>query len=195
MDTSGLFPSTSFSNYDHFSSISTSIRANQHTETLQAQYAVLQQQKEDLSVKLSEAEDRESKHRAALINLQCVLEQFQKGEPQQFLMSKSKMKESFKLHLERSNWPTSTPTMLTNAPFSPSRANNIDKDRDIQAITQRIRNELTDELGKRQHLHTEVDTLKSQLDESKAGLLAAARISDQLEIAQVTASTIKEECK
>lgn len=56
-----------------------SIRANQHTETLQAQYAVLQQQKEDLSVKLSEAEDRESKNRAALINLQCVLEQFQKG--------------------------------------------------------------------------------------------------------------------
>lgn len=57
-----------------------SIRANQHTETLQAQYAVLQQQKEDLSAKLSEAEDRESKNRAALTNLQCVLEQFQKGK-------------------------------------------------------------------------------------------------------------------
>lgn len=56
-----------------------SIRANQHTETLQAQYGVLQQQKDDLSAKLSEAEDRESKNRAALINLQCVLEQFQKG--------------------------------------------------------------------------------------------------------------------
>lgn len=58
---------------------SASIRANQHTETLQAQYAVLQIQKEELSAKLSEAEDRESKNRAALINLQCVLEQFQKG--------------------------------------------------------------------------------------------------------------------
>lgn len=57
-----------------------SIRANQHTETIQAQYAVLQQQKEDLSARLSEAEDRESKHKAALINLQCVLEQFQKGK-------------------------------------------------------------------------------------------------------------------
>lgn len=57
-----------------------SIRANQHTETIQAQYAVLQQQKEDLSARLSEAEDRESKNKAALINLQCVLEQFQKGK-------------------------------------------------------------------------------------------------------------------
>lgn len=73
-------------NFSHFNCLflldlfdAYSIRANQHTETLQAQYAVLQQQKEDLSVKLSEAEDRESKNRAALINLQCVLEQFQKG--------------------------------------------------------------------------------------------------------------------
>lgn len=57
-----------------------SIRANQHTETIQAQYAVLQQQKEELSSRLSEAEDRESKNKAALINLQCVLEQFQKGK-------------------------------------------------------------------------------------------------------------------
>lgn len=40
---------------------------------------MLQQQKDDLSAKLSEAEDRESKNLAALINLQCVLEQFQKG--------------------------------------------------------------------------------------------------------------------
>lgn len=56
-----------------------SIRANQHTETIQAQYAVLQQQKEDLSARLSEADDRESKNKAALTNLQCVLEQFQKG--------------------------------------------------------------------------------------------------------------------
>lgn len=60
-------------------SIRFSIRANQHTETIQAQYAVLQQQKDDLSARLSEAEDRESKNKAALINLQCVLEQFQRG--------------------------------------------------------------------------------------------------------------------
>lgn len=58
---------------------SNSIRANQHTETLQAQYAVLQQQRDELAKKLSAAEDREQKNQAALINLQCALEQFQKG--------------------------------------------------------------------------------------------------------------------
>lgn len=61
-----------------------SIRANQHTETIQAQYAVLQQQKEELSARLSEAEDRDSKNKAALTNLQCVLEQFQKGKIDSF---------------------------------------------------------------------------------------------------------------
>lgn len=62
-------------------------------------------------------------------------------------------------------------------------------------MTNRIRNELNDEISKRQSLLNEIQTLKSQLEESKAGLLAAARISDQLEIAQVTNATIKEECK
>lgn len=62
-------------------------------------------------------------------------------------------------------------------------------------MTNRIRNELNDEVGKRQSLLNEIQSLKTQLDESKAGLLAAARISDQLEIAQVTNATIKEECK
>lgn len=40
---------------------------------------MLKQQKDELSARLSEAEDRESKNMAALTNLQCVLEQFQKG--------------------------------------------------------------------------------------------------------------------
>lgn len=62
-------------------------------------------------------------------------------------------------------------------------------------MTNRIRNELNDEVFKRQSLVNEIQALKSQLEESKAGLLAAARISDQLEISQVTNATIKEECK
>lgn len=62
-----------------------SIRANQHTETIQAQYEVLKQQKDELSARLSEAEDRESKNMAALTNLQCVLEQFQKGSCQKLM--------------------------------------------------------------------------------------------------------------
>lgn len=56
-----------------------SIRANQHAETLQAQYALVIQQRDELLHKLSLAEDRESKNQAALTNLQCALEQFQNG--------------------------------------------------------------------------------------------------------------------
>lgn len=40
-----------------------------------------------------------------------------------------------------------------------------------------------------------MEVLREQLEESKAGLLAAARISDQLEIAQVATATVKEERK
>lgn len=57
-----------------------SIRANQHAETLQAQYSLLVQQRDELLQKLSLAEDRESKNQAALTNLQCALEQFQNGK-------------------------------------------------------------------------------------------------------------------
>lgn len=71
----------------------------------------------------------------------------------------------------------------------------IDKDRDVEAITQRIRNELNDANVRRQGVNNEMEVLREQLEESKAGLLAAARISDQLEIAQVTTATVKEERK
>lgn len=57
-----------------------SIRANQHNETLLAQYQLLTQQRDEYSAKLSAAEDKESRSEAALINLQCALEQFQKSK-------------------------------------------------------------------------------------------------------------------
>jgi hypothetical protein len=57
-----------------------SIRANQHAETIQAQYMLLQQQRDELLGKISAAEDRESKNLASLTNLQCALEQFQMSE-------------------------------------------------------------------------------------------------------------------
>lgn len=57
-----------------------SIRANQHAETLQTSYSLLTQQRDELNRKLGQAEDREQKHKAALINLQCALEQFQKSK-------------------------------------------------------------------------------------------------------------------
>lgn len=57
-----------------------SIRANQQAETLQAQHALLQQQRDELLAKLGQYEDRELKQQAALTNLQCALEQFQNGK-------------------------------------------------------------------------------------------------------------------
>lgn len=59
---------------------SANIRANQQAETLQTQYNLLIQQRDELSAKLSAAEDYDSKNQAALTNLQVALEIFQKGE-------------------------------------------------------------------------------------------------------------------
>lgn len=62
-------------------------------------------------------------------------------------------------------------------------------------MTHRIRGELHDEIVKGNQLRAEIRSLQTQLEESKAGLLAAARISDQLEISQVTNAALKEERK
>lgn len=59
---------------------SANIRANQQAETLQTQYTLLLQQRDDLLAKLSAAEDKDNKNQAALTNLQVALEIFQNGE-------------------------------------------------------------------------------------------------------------------
>ena len=62
-------------------------------------------------------------------------------------------------------------------------------------MTQRIRSELKKEFENRENYLKEINSLKQQLNDAKNGLLAAARISDQLEISQVTSATLKEERK
>ncbi|GLH12312.1 Thyroid receptor-interacting protein 11, partial [Gryllus bimaculatus] len=57
---------------------SANIRANQQVETLQEQARLIAQQRDDVQLKLSAAEDQVGKHSAALRNLQAVLEQFQR---------------------------------------------------------------------------------------------------------------------
>lgn len=59
---------------------SANIRANQQAETLQTQYNLLVQQRDELLAKLSTFEDKENKNQAALTNLQVALEIFQRGE-------------------------------------------------------------------------------------------------------------------
>nr|XP_029723652.1 thyroid receptor-interacting protein 11 isoform X2 [Aedes albopictus] len=125
---------------------SASIRANQHAETLQAQYHLLQQQRDELVAKLNAADDRDHKNQASLTNLQCALEQFQ-----------------------------------------------INRDRDIELATVAIRRELEQAQSREANLKADIRQLQQQLTDAKNGLLAAARISDQLEIAQVTVASLKEE--
>lgn len=59
---------------------SANIRANQQAETLQSQYNLLTQQRDELLAKLSAAEDYDNKNQAALTNLQVALEIFQRGK-------------------------------------------------------------------------------------------------------------------
>ena len=59
---------------------SASIRANQQVESLQQQLALIIQQRDDMQVKLSVAEDKTLAFTASVTNLQLVLEQFQRGE-------------------------------------------------------------------------------------------------------------------
>lgn len=57
-----------------------SIRANQQAETLQTQLNLMSQQRDELLAKMSDTEDKYNRQVAALTNLQCALEQFQRGE-------------------------------------------------------------------------------------------------------------------
>lgn len=125
---------------------SASIRANQHAETLQAQYHLLQQQRDELAAKLSAADDRDHKNLGSLTNLQVALEQFQNN-----------------------------------------------RERDIELASLAIRRELEQAQGREQALKGDIRQLQQQLADAKAGLLAAARISDQLEIAQVTVASLRDE--
>lgn len=70
-----------------------------------------------------------------------------------------------------------------------------DRDRDIELATAAIRKELEQSQSREAQLKGDIRQLQQQLADAKNGLLAAARISDQLEIAQVTVASLKEECK
>ncbi|XP_017050691.1 trichohyalin isoform X2 [Drosophila ficusphila] len=80
---------------------SASIRANQQAETLQAQHALLQQQRDELLAKLGQYEDRELKQQAALTNLQCALEQFQNDKDHDIEMATQRIRREMQIQLDR----------------------------------------------------------------------------------------------
>lgn len=71
----------------------------------------------------------------------------------------------------------------------------LDKERDVESETYRLRKDLNAEERKQVDLSNEIRSLKDQLLESKNGLLAAARITDQLESCQVANAALKTECE
>lgn len=125
---------------------SANIRANQQVETLQTQLQLVGNQRDELRVKISDIEDENNRHVAALTNLQLVLEQFQK-----------------------------------------------EKEKDVFNETERIRRQITLERKVQDTLREENGNLRSQLDESKQGLQAAARLTDQLEKSKKHINALKEE--
>lgn len=62
-------------------------------------------------------------------------------------------------------------------------------------LTLRLRKELQSEREKQTELQNEIKSFQVKLAEANQGLLAASRLSDQLEISQVTIASLKEESK
>ncbi|XP_032524396.2 thyroid receptor-interacting protein 11 isoform X2 [Danaus plexippus] len=127
---------------------SNSIRANQEVETLRNQIKLLEKQREDVQLKLSEAEDARNRSEAALTNLQVVLEQFQ-----------------------------------------------LDKERDIHAATEKIRNKTEEFRRANEELRNEISRLHKKLEESSAGLKAATRLGDQVETKTAQINDLKEQVR
>ncbi|KAF5296375.1 hypothetical protein FQA39_LY12494 [Lamprigera yunnana] len=125
---------------------SVSIRANQQVETLQTQLQLVSNQRDELRNKISDIEDDNNKHIAAITNLQLVLEQFQK-----------------------------------------------DKGNHVQLETERIRRQINQEKKIQEELRNDNNNLKAQLEESKQGLQAASRLTEQLEKSKRQSLNLKDE--
>lgn len=71
----------------------------------------------------------------------------------------------------------------------------IDKENDIDLKTHTLHKELEAERNNQKKLHNDISQLQSQLQEAKNGLMAAARLSDQLELNQLTIDKLNNESK
>ncbi|XP_047513867.1 thyroid receptor-interacting protein 11-like [Pieris napi] len=71
----------------------------------------------------------------------------------------------------------------------------LDKERDIHAATERIRNKMDEIRRENQGLQEEIGRLKAKLEESIAGLQAAARLGDQVETKTAQINDLKEQVR
>ncbi|KAI5643501.1 hypothetical protein NE865_04485 [Phthorimaea operculella] len=70
-----------------------------------------------------------------------------------------------------------------------------DKERDIHAATEKIRNKLSDEKRQNLALQDEIHRLNNKLEEALAGLQAASRLGDQLESKTAQINDLKEQVR
>ena len=71
----------------------------------------------------------------------------------------------------------------------------IDKENDIEFKTAALQKELEGERAHQARLRNDISQLQAQLQEAKNGLMAAARLSDQLELNQLTIDKLNNESK
>lgn len=71
----------------------------------------------------------------------------------------------------------------------------LDKEKDVEKETERIRRQITAEKRIQDDLRVEISNLQSQLVDSKNGLQAASRLSDQLEHSKQLTTLLKAEGK
>lgn len=69
----------------------------------------------------------------------------------------------------------------------------VDKEKDVHTETERIRRQIVLEKQTQEELRRELDSLRGQLEESKVGLQAASRLSDQLELVKKSNTGLKDE--
>lgn len=68
-----------------------------------------------------------------------------------------------------------------------------EKEQDIRAATEKIRNKMEEIKRENSGLHQEIDRLNAKLEESLTGLRAASRLGDQLETKTAQINDLKEQ--
>lgn len=71
----------------------------------------------------------------------------------------------------------------------------LGKERDVEEATKKLRRDMDVQLTTIDSLKEQINQLKNQLTEATTGLLAASRLSDQLEISKSTIGGLQDDCK
>ncbi|KAK0161833.1 hypothetical protein PV327_008245 [Microctonus hyperodae] len=144
---------------------SANIRANQQVETLQQQMTLIIQQRDEIQNKLSIAEDKVLRHAASLMNLQIVLEQFQRDKESDIRNATEKireqLKDSHKKQEELNAEIISLKEQLAEAKECLLAASRLSQQ--LNKKSERIQ-ELNDEVAKLTEL---VDTAEQRIEEAK----------------------------